>query len=882
MASEGPTIALSPLTSHPHPKGATAERSADDVQPPFWSEAAGSRPSSAPPTPAPAHRILNMPRVFHPDASIVLVGIRGTGKSTLAVIASVAFQRRVVDTEQVFKETTGQCSAGYRKAHGPTEHHRRQLAVLSNVLGTYQKGCVIVCGTSTMERSGQALLQEYTNTHPVIHIVRDFKSVQEYLRIWDEEKVAELVRISSTIFRGCSNYEFYNSTERAIEHASDSANQKVVRSREPVPPQRTSGPFLTLKRAERHFLKFVTLITAHGVFPSLEPAYPLSHMPPEARSFTYAVSAPLSAILSKSLDVEELEIGADAFELTVDCFSKQPSSAEQSTMFDMIGRAFSSLRRNTIVPLIYHADLGTSTQAGFDQIAYMEILRHGLRFAPEFATLDLDLDDSAISQIIRMKGSTKIIGHYASTVDRVTSWSEEHWMERYEKARKLGCDLVRFSRPAQDFEDPFSTRRLKNRIAALAGDHLPVIAYTTGRRGRTSACFNEILTPVTHPAVTDVSTGSFILPKHLPGITAKEATQALYASFVRDPMHLFIIGADNEYSLSPVMHTAAYGACGLPHTFQIHQTPSLNNIRTLLDDPQFGGSAVTLPYKVEMIALTHSLSRHAKAIGAINTLIPVRRLRADGSMPEEIDLIRERCRAGPVKALYGENTDWIGMRACIRRGLSPANAVGPRTSGLVIGAGGMARAAVYAMIQLGVRNILVYNRTFENAEKLVAHFTRLLSGGGTNSPPPFSSSHTTKLSILSSRADAWPREIRQPTIIVSCIPSYAIADNPAADFTLPPQWFRSPTGGVLVDLGYKNLNTPLLQQVRGESHRGWVAMDGLDLLPEQGFAQFELFTGRRAPRRLMRAEVLRWYRDEGGGSDPSVQARLDVINEREP
>ncbi|KAF2191330.1 hypothetical protein K469DRAFT_720325 [Zopfia rhizophila CBS 207.26] len=833
------------------------------------------------PTPTPTPR--EAPRSFDLNASIVLIGIRGTGKSTLAVMASVACQRRVVDVDASFQEATGLSTAAYRKQFGATNHNRRQEEVLRTVLLNHDKGSIIVCNGSSLERSGQALLQEYSRTHPVIHIVRDSRSIHEYLKVWEESKLQDLLAFSGPIFRRCSNYEFYNISETQAAHSVIPANQTSV------------PPFLTLKRAERTFLRFLALITAQGNsqgsiqgnIPLLEPGCPLSDVATELRKYTLAVQIPLSTLSSEETDIEELEFGSDAFEIVVehyDTFSEPDSYFQSLTAkrVEQISRSIARVRRSTVIPIIYHVLPVDSQGQNPNRSSYLEHLRYGLRLAPEYATIDLSLDEESILEILSVKGTTKIIGHLHAPIN----WHDTFWLEKYEKAKNLGCDLVRFTRPANFMDDNAAIQSFRNKISQQPGT-IPLICFNTGRAGRRSACFNQVLTSVI-PEMLRESAEFVNRTEKYPEtswITARECTHASYASFTFDPMQFYIIGASIGYSLSPAMHNAAYKACGMPHNFQTLQTPTLNSLRSLVSNPHFGGTAVSLPFKIEVISLTHSLSRHARAIGAVNTLIPVRHLNEDGSIPDGLDLFHERNQAGHVQALYGENTDWIGIRACIRRGLSPANAVRPNSCGLIIGSGGMARAAVYAMLQLGVKNIVIFNRTHANAEKLVAHFSRLVSTSSSSGllPSVTSQGPLPTFRILRTRDDPWPSELRYPTIILSCIPTHPVGDSPAPKFTLPTQWMNSPTGGVVIELAYRTLNTPLMRQVRDEAHRSWICLDGLDLLPEQGFAQFEMFTGKRAPRRIMREEVLRSWTDEQGQSDPRmVQTRLERIDDQEP
>ncbi|CAK7235850.1 hypothetical protein SEUCBS140593_009419 [Sporothrix eucalyptigena] len=861
-----------------------------------------SRHPSVPTTPTISSLPLGRPH-FDADASVILTGVRGAGKSTLAVIASTALRRKIVEADKVFQDTHGLSSAAYQREHGVLAYRRAQAAVLNQILEVHHHGAIIVC--SWMERDVQARLSQCAATNPIILILRDTAAIQNHLRVWDDARVQDLVTASGPVFRRCAQFEYFNISEVPTDASA------TTDSGSDDDDARPPAPYLTLKRAERHFLKFLSLVLPRGAIPFFESAYPLAALPTEDRRFTYALTIRLSDFEVNDIDVEEIEAGADAIELVVELPRQtqylRPLAPKAA---DNISRVVSHIRRSTVIPIIYHVVLpedATIQKTDSLRTAYLSHVLHGLRLAPDYVTIDLRLQDEDVARIRSMTWTSKIVGHVHIGTSP-PSWHDPMWLSYYRQAVDLGFQAARLTRRAVDLSENFDVSQFiySTKSPQSQTSQIPLIAYNTGPKGRFSACFNPVLTsvvaePPKHKPKAKTSDDSDSMetesrsttpnsrPNNFPAkdiststsLTARQASIALSAAFVYEPMRLYVFGAYVDYSVSPAMHNTALSACGLPHVYRPNSTNSMELIRTLIHDPHFGGASVGLPFKVTAIRLTQALSSHARAVGAINTLIPVRHLRKDGSVPSYGEILTSRNQSGPVLAVYGENTDWIGIRACIRRGLSPANAVRPSSVGLVIGAGGMARAAVYAMLQLGVKQIVVTNRTVAHAEQMVAHFSGMIERGemqllADDSP-------RVQFHVMQSQQDAWPSSWRLPTMIISCIPTHRIGEVPSPNLTLPPAWFGSPTGGVLVELAYKTLQTPLLDQSRQLAQQGWVSLDGLDLLPEQGFAQFELFTGRRAPRRLMREEVFRAHKDEQGRSNlPQLQTRLDNIVNQEP
>ncbi|KAF2668550.1 hypothetical protein BT63DRAFT_279988 [Microthyrium microscopicum] len=796
---------------------------------------------------------------FAPDASIVLIGIRGTGKSSLAIIASSALGFRVIDADRHFFQITGLSRAAFNARHGVREYRRRELQIMRSVLLDNQIRCVITCGPGSVQGEGQNLLVEYSKTHPVINILRDTDEIQRYLSSWDKKTISDLVELTAPSYRASSGFEFYNISESPSYGLEELAVSKYP-------------PTLTLKNLQQDFLQFVyKVIKQPSCNYEIEAGDPISSIAPESKQYTYALEIQFSALMSFGTELRDLKSTADAIEFVVDLpLFSHGKSTFCSSVANNISRQFYLIRRYTQIPIIFHVPPIkshlhiTSRVIDADQIeaAYLELLRFGLRLSPEYLSIDITCNDQRIRDVIATRCSTKVIGHFCDTEPGPDGWVSHDRKQKLRLAEELGCDLVRICQEAASMLDNISLQRFVHEIKTSKLATQPLIAYNTGPLGRMSCWQNPTLTPVTNSLLRSLDprgSSNWLL-------TIQEAQNALYASFTLDKMYFGVLGANVSSSLSPAMHNAAYRFCGMPHEYKIFQYSSLKEMEHVFRDPYFGGASITAPFKREMTLFVDYMSAEARVIGAVNTLVPLR--------AKTLASLLDRSQAGPIVAFYGECTDWIGIHTCASRNLSPVNTVNERTTALVLGAGGMARAAVYALIRLGVRNILIHNRTLKKAQEVANHFTdwssRDATTGSISDWDAFvktvanGASHFERrpdIEVVKSLNDT-PQFSTSPTIIISTLPGHNAGQSIPINNTIPSSWISSQTGGVVLELAYTPLQTPLLQQFSAESHRGWIVVNGLQVLPEYGAPQFELFTGRKAPRQLMSAAAMSGYEEQ--------------------
>lgn len=266
-----------------------------------------------------------------------------------------------------------------------------------------------------------------------------------------------------------------------------------------------------------------------------------------------------------------------------------------------------------------------------------------------------------------------------------------------------------------------------------------------------------------------------------------------------------VIGWPVEHSLSPAMHNAAFEALGLKWVYlplpvppkrvgdAVHGLPALG----------FAGANVTVPHKQSVIPYLDRLTPAAQAIGAVNTII----VEEDGQ-------------------LTGDNTDAAGFVTDLQEaGIEPAS-----WRPLLLGSGGAARAAAYALGTAGVTPVHILARAPSRAEAMAKELEQAAG--------------------LQFTVGCLPDDVAQAAETANLvINATSVGMSPHVDASPWPDVVPFRPEMAAYDLVYNPAETRFLQQARGAGAR---AIGGLGMLVHQGAAAFRLWTNQEPSVTVMR------------------------------
>jgi shikimate dehydrogenase len=254
-----------------------------------------------------------------------------------------------------------------------------------------------------------------------------------------------------------------------------------------------------------------------------------------------------------------------------------------------------------------------------------------------------------------------------------------------------------------------------------------------------------------------------------------------------------VIGSPIAHSKSPQLHKhwlKTYGIAGYYIPMDVVGADLRQVLKTL---PQMGfvGVNVTLPHKEAILEIADLVTDRATLIGAANTLI----FRKDGK-------------------IHADNTDGYGFLENLKAGAPMWN---PKSGpAAVLGAGGASRAVVASLLDAGVPEILLTNRTRVRAEKLASDFGQ-------------------RVQVVD-----WVQAGNMLEDAVLTVNTTSLGMIGKQDLRVPLDGLRK--GSIVTDLVYTPLQTDLIKTAE---KRGCVTVDGLGMLLHQAVPAFERWFGKR-------------------------------------
>ncbi|KAJ2468629.1 hypothetical protein GGI02_003644 [Coemansia sp. RSA 2322] len=701
-----------------------------------------------------------------PALSTVIVGMRGVGKSTLGRAAARALGLAFVDMDEELERVVGKTIPQIIAADGWDAFRAHETRLLELALTRdFAAATVVACGGGVVEAEANRalLLRHIARGGAVVCLTPNMQHVAAFLAR-DATRPAYAAGDAHDVY------------ERRRELYAACSNYELL-----VDASLPHADWSAIERAFVRLVGFATGARANRV-DLTRPSHFVSLTAPDVA--TYA-PARLAAIVA----------GAHAVELRVDLLEAMAGSesADAAVLVADVFRQFSILRAVSPLPIVF--TVRTAAQggafAGSDSLR-LRLLRAAVRWGAEYVDAEVDAHAPALYS---ERGRSLVIASFHDPTGTRLRWGRSEFAaEMLQRARACG-DIAKLISFAHTWDDNIACREFVDRHHSAA---TPLIALNMGYTGQMSRVLCPVLTPVTHPLLAAAAA---------PGqITVAQINQARAIAGLLPTRRFALCGSPIAHSPSPAMHNAGFAALGLPHSYGLCEATEAQLLMpALFDSPDFGGASVTIPLKESVIPLMSALTPAARRIGAVNTVI-----RTAGASA-----------SATTSSLLGDNTDYLGIVGCLTRASSPANSAAT-ASALVVGAGGTARAAIYALHSLGIRTVLVYNRTKSRADSLVADFADLFDS----------------LTVIDKLSDAVV-----PTVIIGTVP--------ACDLLFPDELFAGRCG-VALDMAYKPRWTPLLEAAKRHE---WSVVPGVDVLIEQGIHQFEKWTHATPPTAAMSEAV---------------------------
>jgi shikimate dehydrogenase len=286
-----------------------------------------------------------------------------------------------------------------------------------------------------------------------------------------------------------------------------------------------------------------------------------------------------------------------------------------------------------------------------------------------------------------------------------------------------------------------------------------------------------------------------------------------------------IMGCPIEHTKSPVMHNAAFEALGM-HAVYVPfsvRPEDLGKATLALRALNVSGVNVTVPHKGAVIEFLDELDPVAKQIGAVNTIV------------------------NRNKKLYGYNTDGPGFMLSLRKD-GHFDPLGKKV--VVLGAGGAAAAVAMSLAGAGVRRVIIANRDKRRAEVLCKRVQK------------FFDREALPVALDEGRALYWL--IRESDMLINAT---SVGLNPKDRLNINPNSLHPK----LFVYDVVSQETALIKLAR---KKGLKALDGVGMLVSQGALSFEIFTGKRAPFRVMKSAVdqtIRFHRTVQGTVERAIK-----------